>query len=144
MSQQGSLGWEHCCCSEDSARSSLPSNLTKAASREALGAKCFLWLFFKSLEWTQPILSYYFRMKSAVSLDQVLEKPKVWQPSSKCEQTAINTAVIIIIYCPQASSTAGGRNRLALVLRNLLLRFSHSKTKASMCITPPSPPSQSL
>lgn len=60
--------------SEDSARSSLPSYLTKAASQEALGAKCFLWLFFKSLEWTQPILSYYFRRKSAVNPDHVLEK----------------------------------------------------------------------
>lgn len=140
---------------EDSARSSLPSYLTKAASREALGAKCFLWLFFKSLEWTQPILSYYFRRKSAVNPDQVLEKSvqhfRVSVLSSYLkfgsQVASVNKqplALLLLLLFTALKHPAGGRNRLALVLRNLQLTFSHSKTRASTCITPPSPPSQSL
>lgn len=141
--------------SEDSARSSLPSYLTKAASREALGAKCFLWLFFKSLEWTQPILSYYFRRKSAVNPDQVLEKSvqhfRVSVLSSYLkfgsQVASVNKqplALLLLLLFTAFKHPAGGKNRLALVLRNLQLTFSHSKTRASTCITPPSPPSLSL
>lgn len=70
VSQQGSLGYKQRGLSKEL----LSIQPDQGCQQGSIRAKCFLWLVLRSLEWTQPILSYYFREKSAVSPDQVLEK----------------------------------------------------------------------
>lgn len=90
----------------------------------------------------EPILAYYFKMKSAENTNQILEKSvQQFRVSVLSSYSNFGSQVVTVnkwplalfIYCHQTSSiarcTAEGRHRQALASRNLQLRFSHSKTR---------------